>query len=45
MNTEQHGALERVRDTCAVLRTFMHTENTGAPPWFGMTPTDSSPAN
>ncbi|UZG59620.1 hypothetical protein [Rhodococcus opacus] len=29
MNADQHGALERVRDACAVLRTFMHAQHTG----------------
>ncbi|MDV6248024.1 hypothetical protein R1X32_09025 (plasmid) [Rhodococcus opacus] len=31
MTTEQRGALEHVRDTYAVLRTFMRADNTGVP--------------
>lgn len=31
MNAEQQGAFEQLRDTYAVLRTFMSTDNTGVP--------------
>jgi len=31
MNADQHGALEQVRDTYAVLRTFLGTGNNGIP--------------
>ncbi|RZK95340.1 MAG: hypothetical protein EOP30_04510 [Rhodococcus sp. (in: high G+C Gram-positive bacteria)] len=31
MTDDQQQALERVRDTCAVLRSFLHTTRTGVP--------------